>query len=122
MGYQVPRSPVEAFYEVYATRDADRILLYLHDDVRWTISGPIDYLAFCGTHRGKAAVFDVFKRQTLLVLHTCRFVPESIVVDGDRAAMLSRQSSYRAADGRAICFRGRISCASATTRWWRTCR
>ena len=49
--------------------------------------------------------FDLFKRQIPLVLRTCRFVPESIVVDGDRAAMLSRQSSHRAADGRAICFR-----------------
>lgn len=105
MGYEVPRSLVEAFYEVYATRDADRIVLYLHDDVRWTISGPIDYLAFCGTHRGKAAVFDLFKRQIPLVLRTYKFVPESIVVDGDRAAMLSRQSSRRTADDRAICFR-----------------
>jgi ketosteroid isomerase-like protein len=50
-------------------------------------------------------VFDLFKRQIPLVLRTCRFVPESIVVDGDRAAMLSRQSSRRAADDRAICFR-----------------
>jgi hypothetical protein len=32
-------------------------------------------------------------------------VPESIVVDGDQAAMLSRQSSRRTADGAAISYR-----------------
>ncbi len=53
MAYKVPRSLVEDFYAVYATRDADKIAHWLHDDIEWTISGPIDYLAFCGTHRGK---------------------------------------------------------------------
>lgn len=105
MAYEVPRSLVEAFYAVYATRDADRIADYLHDDIEWTISGPIDYLAFCGTHHGKTAVIDLIKRKVPQVLRTHAFVPEAIVVDGDQAAMLSRQSSRRTADGHAICFR-----------------
>jgi len=105
MAYEVPRSLVEAFYAVYATRDADRIAHYLHDDIEWTISGPVDYLAYCGTHRGKAVVVDLIKRQIPLVLRTYRFVPEAIVVDGDRAAMLSRQFSRRTADGAAISYR-----------------
>ncbi len=105
MAYAVPRSLVEAFYAVYATRDADRIAEYLHDDIEWTISGPVDYLAFCGTHRGKAAVVDLIKRKIPLVLRTHAFVPEAIVVEGDQAAMLSRQSSRRAADGRAMSYR-----------------
>lgn len=105
MTYEVPRSLVEAFYKVYATRDADRIADYFHDDIEWIISGPVDYLAFCGSHRGRAAVVDLIKRQVPLVLRTHSFVPESIVVDGDQAAMLSRQSSHRAADGAAISYR-----------------
>ena len=105
MSYEVPRSVVEAFYKVYAMRDADKIAPYLHDEVEWTISGPVDYLAFCGTHRGKAVVVDLIKRQIPLVLRTYSFVPESIVVDGDQAAMLSRQYSRRTADGHAISYR-----------------
>ncbi len=50
----VPRALVEAFYRTYATRDAGRIAEFLDDDVMWTISGPVDVLPFCGTHRGKA--------------------------------------------------------------------
>ncbi len=105
MAYAVPRSLVEELYAVYATRDADRIAAYLHDDIEWTISGPVDYLAFCGTHRGKAAVVDLIKRKVPMVLRTHAFVPEAMVVDGDQAAMLSRQSSRRTADNRAVSFR-----------------
>ena len=105
MAEPVPRAVVEAFYAVYATRDAGRIADFLHDDVEWTISGPIDYLRFCGTHRGKTAVLDLIRRQVPAVLRVFSFVPDSIVVDGDRAAMLSRQSSKRAVDGRVISYR-----------------
>jgi ketosteroid isomerase-like protein len=105
MAYEVPRSVVEAFYKVYATRDADKIGEYLHDEIEWTISGPVDYLAFCGTHRGKAVVVDMIKRQVPQVLRTYSFVPEAMVVQGDQAAILSRQSSRRTADNRAVSFR-----------------
>jgi ketosteroid isomerase-like protein len=105
MGYQVPRSLVEAFYDDFATRDADKLAPYLHDGVEWTISGPVDYLAFCGTHCGKAAVLDPFKRRVPAVLRTKGFAPDAIVVEGDQAAMLSRQFSRRTADNRALCYR-----------------
>jgi ketosteroid isomerase-like protein len=105
MAHAVSRALVEELYAAYATRDADRIAAYLHDDIEWTISGPVDYLAFCGTHRGKAAVVDLIKRKVPMVLRTYAFVPEAMVVDGDQAAMLSRQSSRRTADDRAVSFR-----------------
>jgi ketosteroid isomerase-like protein len=105
MSYEVPRSVVEAFYQVYAARDADKVAQYLSDDVIWTISGPVDLLPFCGTHRGKAEVVDLIKRQVPRVLRTFSFVAEAILVQGDQAAMLSRQSARRTEDGRAISYR-----------------
>ena len=101
----VPRSVVDAFYEAYAARDAEKVAKFLHNDVQWTISGPVDYLQFCGTHRGKAAVVDLIKHQVPKVLRVFSFVPESILVDGDRVAMLNRQSAKRSEDGRVIIFR-----------------
>ena len=95
MSYRVPRSLVEDFYKAYATRDADRIAPFIHDDVQWTISGPVDFLPFCGTHRGKANVLDMIQNKVKAVVQTFGFVPESIVVDGDRVAMLSVQSARR---------------------------
>jgi ketosteroid isomerase-like protein len=105
MGYEVPRSVVEAFYTVYAVRDVERIAEYLHDDVEWTISGPVDLLPFCGVHRGKAAVIDLIGRQIPIVLRTFSFVPDAILAQGDQAAMLSRQSSKRTEDGRTMSYR-----------------
>ena len=105
MSYAVPRAVVEAFYKAYAARDAEKIAEFLDDDVEWTISGPVDYLRFCGTHRGKAAVLDLIGRQVPEVLRVFSFVPDAILVDGDQVAMLSRQSAKRTDDGRVISYR-----------------
>ena len=105
MAYAVPRAVAETFYKVYAARDVDRIAEFLADDVEWTISGPVDLLPFCGTFRGKTDVLDLIKRQVPDVMRVFSFVPDSILVDGDRVAMLSRQSAKRTVDGRVISYR-----------------
>jgi len=101
----VSRAVVDAFFKVYAQREADKVAQFLDDQVEWTISGPIEYLAFCGTHRGKQSVVDLIKIGVPQVLRVYSFVPESILIDGDQVASLSRQLSRRAADGRAMSFR-----------------
>jgi len=105
MPHAVPRSVVERFCEVYAVRDADKIADFLDENVEWTISGPVEYLRFCGTHRGKDSVVDLIRRRIPEVIRTFSFVPESMLIDGDQLAMLHRQSSRRASDGRVINFR-----------------
>jgi ketosteroid isomerase-like protein len=105
MADTVSRSVVDAFCNAYAARDVDRIAGFLHDGVEWTINGPVDYLRFCGTHRGKAAVLDLIKRQVPEVLRTFSFVPETVMVEGNQLAMLHRQSARRTDDGRVISYR-----------------
>jgi ketosteroid isomerase-like protein len=105
MTIAVPRSVVDAFYKVYATRDAEKIAEFLHDDIEWNVSGPVDVLAFCGTFRGKTDVLDLIKRLVPQVMRVFSFVPESMLVEGDRVAMLNRQSARRTDDGRVISFR-----------------
>jgi ketosteroid isomerase-like protein len=105
MAYEVPRSVVEAFYKVYAVRDVDKIAEFLDDDVEWTISGPVEVLSYCGTHRGKANVLDVIRRRIPLIMRTYSFVPETILIEGDQLAMLNRQSARRTSDGRAVSYR-----------------
>jgi ketosteroid isomerase-like protein len=105
MAYVVPRSVVEAFYEAYAARDVGRISEFLDDDVEWTISGPIDVMPFCGTHYGKAAVLDLIARQVPDVMRVFSFMPDAILVDGDRVAMLNRQSARLAGCRRVISYR-----------------
>jgi ketosteroid isomerase-like protein len=96
---------VEDFRKTYAARDIVKVASYLHDNVEWTISGPVEYLRFCGTHRGKDAVIDLLKHRIPAVLRTFRFEPESVVVDGNHVAMLHRQSSRRTIDGRVANYR-----------------
>ena len=103
--YNVPRAVVDAFYEAYAARDVDKVAPFLHPDIEWTVSGPIDVLPFCGTFRGKPAVLDLIGTLVPKVLRVFSFVPESMLVDGDQLAMLNRQSGRRSADGRVISFR-----------------
>jgi ketosteroid isomerase-like protein len=105
MSYSVARNVVDAFYTAYAARDVAKIAPFFHEDIEWTISGPVDLLPFCGTHRGKANVLDMIGRQIPMVLRTYSFVPQAILVDGDRVAMLNRQSARRTEDGRAISYR-----------------
>jgi ketosteroid isomerase-like protein len=105
MAYAVSRSVVDSFCKVYAARDADKIAQFLDNDVEWTISGPVDLLPFCGTHRGKADVLDLIKRQVPNVIRVFSFAVETILVEGDQLAMLHRQSATRTDDGRVISFR-----------------
>jgi ketosteroid isomerase-like protein len=52
----VSRALVDAFYEAYAGHHTENLAAMLHEDVTWTISGPVDVLPYCGCHRGKQAV------------------------------------------------------------------
>jgi len=101
----VPRSVVEAFYDAFVARDEQMLEPFLHDDVVWTISGPVDILSYGGTHRGKVAVLDLIIRVVPSQFRAVHFVQESMLVEGNRVAMLNRRSARRAADGRVISYR-----------------
>jgi ketosteroid isomerase-like protein len=105
MTQPVPRSTVEAFYRAYATRDVEKIAPFLADDVEWTISGPVGVLSFCGTCHGKAAVLDLIGNKVPAVFRVFSFVPEDMLVDGDRACALSRLAARGSEDGRVISYR-----------------
>lgn len=105
MDMSISRAKVEEFIKAYGTRDAATMASFLDDDVQWTISGPVDVLPYCGKHRGKVAVLDLFGRQIPTVMRVFDFVPEVLLVDGDNAATLTRLSARRSADSRIISYR-----------------
>ena len=105
MTYSVSRAVVGAFYEAYASHDTGRIAGLLHDDVEWTVSGPVDVLSFCGVRRGKQAVLDLVDRVVPNLYRVVKFTQDSILLDGDRVATLNRMSGRRCADGRSISYR-----------------
>jgi|SRR3954452_20105339 ketosteroid isomerase-like protein len=101
----VNRKILEAFYEAYASRDVHKLAPLLDDDCTWTINGPVELLHFCGSRRGKQAVLDMVGRLVPEIFRITGFVPESVLLDGDRAATLSRLSAKRVKDGRVISYR-----------------
>jgi ketosteroid isomerase-like protein len=101
----VPRAVVEAFYQALASCDMQALDPYLDDDVAWTISGPIDVLPFCGQRRGKAVVLKLLDRDIPLLLEKRRLVPNTMLVDGDRAAVFGRLTASRGDIGRKISYR-----------------
>jgi ketosteroid isomerase-like protein len=100
----VPRATVEAFYKVYAARDAEKVAEFLDDNVEWTISGPVDVLPFCGKRHGKAAVLDLICRSVPAVFEVFSFIPDSMVIDGDQVATLNRLAAT-GRNGRVIRYR-----------------
>jgi ketosteroid isomerase-like protein len=101
----VPRAVVEAFYKALAGCDMETLAPFLDDNVVWTISGPVDILQFCGQHSGKTVVLKLLDRDIPLLLEKRRLYPESMVIDGDRVAVLGKLSARRRDVGHAISYR-----------------
>lgn len=95
----------EAYFQAFASRDPQAFGAFLHDDVVWTISGPVDVIPYCGTHRGKAAVIDIMARQAPKVLRKVHLVRDKFLIDGNRGAALTRLTAQVTADGRTASYR-----------------
>jgi ketosteroid isomerase-like protein len=100
-----PPAVVEAFYRALADRDVGTLAAYLDDDVVWTISGPVDILPFCGQRVGKDGVMKLLTQDSPTFLSDRRFVPNTMLVDGNNAAMLARLTATKREDGHAISYR-----------------
>jgi ketosteroid isomerase-like protein len=98
------RAAVIALYEAYAARDLDGVAALIHDDIEWIIYGPVQVFPFQGPRRGKAQVLDVLgaigKDYALE-----RYVPEIIVVEGERAAVMSDAAFVQRATNRTLSMR-----------------
>ena len=105
MGNSVSRAVVEAFYTALSIRDMERLAAFLDDDVVWTISGPIEILPFCGRRVGKDVVMKLLMRDIPTLFEGRRFIPQTMLVDGDRAAVLGKLAATKRAEGRAISYR-----------------
>lgn len=88
-----------------ADRGGDTLASYLHDDVVWTISGPVDILPFCGQRVGKDGVMKLLMQDSPAFLSDRRFVPNTMLIDGSNAAVLARLTAIQREDGNAISYR-----------------
>lgn len=103
MTEQSTRTLVADLYDAYRRRDFDRVASYLHDDIDWIIYAPMNIFPFVGARRGKAAVLEalggIAKDYTIE-----RYEPKVIVVEGDRAAVMSEVAFRQRSSGRVLSF------------------
>lgn len=95
------RNSVDALYQAYGERDLDKVSALIHDDIDWIIYGPVQVFPFEGKRRGKAAVLDVL---TAIARDYAieRYAPELVIVEGDRAAVLSDVKLVQRATSRTL--------------------
>lgn len=79
------RALVRDVYAAFATRDPERIARFFADDIDWDFAAPIEIFPFAGPRHGVAAVVRVFAEHAANY-DTTRYVPETVLVDGDKAS------------------------------------
>lgn len=83
------RGFARAFCDALSAREPSRLAPLLHDEIDWTIFGPVDLFPFFGHRQGQAAVLAMFDRMAeSLQLRGCD--SECTLTDGDRAASMMR--------------------------------
>ena len=103
MSQQDTRALVADLYASYGRRDFDRVAELIHDDIDWVIYGPVEVFPFQGPRKGKRAVLEALGAIAKdYVLKT--YAPELMIVDGDRAAVLSDVSFLQRATDRTLRF------------------
>jgi ketosteroid isomerase-like protein len=95
------RAAATELYAAYGRRDFDRVAELIHDDVDWVIYGPVQVFPFAGHRHGKAAVLAALggiAQEYLLE----RYEPQVMIVEGDRAAVMSDVAFKQRSTGRTV--------------------
>src|SRR5436190_16747291 len=98
------RAAVTDFYDAYVRGDIDRVASYIDDDIKWVIYAPRSLFGFAGPRQGKNAVLEALG--TIAKDYALKsYVPNIVMADGNRAAVLSDVSFSQRASGRVLNFR-----------------
>jgi ketosteroid isomerase-like protein len=103
MSEQSTRAVVTDLYAAYERGDFDRVAELIDDNIEWIIYGPTQVFPFAGYRRGKVAVLGalggIAKQYQLK-----SYVPQVIIVDGERAAVMSDVAFVQRATQRTLHF------------------
>jgi ketosteroid isomerase-like protein len=95
------RAIVRELYDAYGRRDFERVAALIHDDIDWVIYAPMSVFPFAGPRRGRAAVLEAMSAiAKTFALES--YKPEIMIVDGERAALLSDVSYKQRATNRIL--------------------
>jgi ketosteroid isomerase-like protein len=100
----VSHATVHELYDAYERRDFERVAAQIHDNIDWVIYAPVGVFPFAGPRRGRDDVLDVMARiaKSYALISYKR---EIVIVEGDRAAVMSDVSFKQRASERMLRFR-----------------
>jgi ketosteroid isomerase-like protein len=105
MPTSISRELVTEYFQAQIAREPVRLATFLDDAVKWSVTGPVDLLHFCGEWNGKQAVIDAIVRRVPSLLKVTGMDFEEILVDGERAATFTRLTAIHAGTGRTVSYR-----------------
>jgi ketosteroid isomerase-like protein len=98
------RAIVRELYDAYGRRDLERVAALIHDDINWMIYAPVSVFPFAGPLHGRAAVLEALAAiANAFALES--YKPEIMIVEGERAAVMSDVSFIQRATNRMLRFR-----------------
>jgi len=98
------RGFARAFCDALAAREPARIASLIHDDIDWTVFGPVELFPFFGHRKGKAAVIAMLGRiSNTLKLRACD--TERFLAEGSNAASMMRLTALDVRTGRTLSLR-----------------
>jgi ketosteroid isomerase-like protein len=98
------RHLIDSWYDAHRSGDFAFFDRMLADDVEWTMHGPPQAFPVANSLYGKRAVLDGLRRinEALLVVRNAQ---REVVVDDDRAAVISDRTVVQRATGRTMVYR-----------------
>jgi uncharacterized protein len=103
MSEETTRAIVADLYAAYERRDFDRVAALIHDDIDWIIYAPMQVFPFVGHRSGKVAVLEALA-SIAKDYQLESYAPKVMVVDGDRAAVMSDVTFKQRSTGRTLRF------------------
>ena len=98
------RATIIELHDAYRKGDVERVAAVIHDDVDWIIHGPVRIFPFEGPRRGKQQVMEVLAA-IAEQFELKRYDHELLIVEGERAAVLSNTAFEQRSTGRVLSLR-----------------
>lgn len=104
MDTETTRAIVRAIYDAYIKGDAERFAAFLDDNLDWVIHAPVEVFFFAGQRKGRVAVLEALAR-IADEYEIASYEPQFMIVDGERAAVMSDVRFRQRSSGRMLRFR-----------------
>jgi ketosteroid isomerase-like protein len=97
----ITRAAVNDLYAAYSSRNFQRIAEIIDEDIDWIIYGPVHVFPFAGQRRGRTAVLEAMG-SIAKDFSLERYEPRIVIVEGDRAAVMSEVAFTQRSTGRML--------------------